>query len=326
MKRFFVIAAAVFAMLISNTAFAEAEITVIYNGEEIVFTEEPVIVSDKTLVQLRPIAEAMELEIGFENGQVFLSDENTTVAFTQNSLVAKINDEEVLMDVPMVIKNNYTFVPVRDLAEPFGCILGYDGATRTVTIERNLKKEISIGSGEYEAVHFYQSQPDLALENNGRGYCWVCSYAMLFSNATKTVITPLEIAQYNIDAGYNGNFMAGHSTLANHFGLKLVPALSDTSTYYQGFNTKNKGETTLNIATDEDAAMAIREALDNFPYGVIVRYDGYPHSMMAVSYDENGIYFNDPGMKNGEHVTFENTCLKKYKLSDISYIQAVEVK
>ena len=48
--------------------------------------------------------------------------------------------------------------------------------------------------------------------------------------------------------------------------------------------------------------------------------------MAAVGADDTAIYFNDPGLKNGEHVTFENTCLKNFKLSDISYIQAIEAK
>ncbi|MBO5060743.1 MAG: copper amine oxidase N-terminal domain-containing protein [Clostridia bacterium] len=362
MKKILAFAAILAAALSTNSAFAESEIVIKYNGEELCFSEKPIIVNDKTLVQLRPIAVAMGLDIDFsgENGSVILSDKETTLIFTQDSEKIVINEQEETMDVPMVIHNDYTFVPVRNLVEPFGEKIDYDGETKTVTIEsekkeasrekseelteketeENLREEdetaeengtdepkvISTGSGEYDFVHFYQSQPELELEGSGRGYCWVCSYAMLFSNATKSVITPLDIAQYNIDKGYSGNFMAGHETLAAEFGLKLVPALSDNSPYYAGFNTKNKGETAVLVTSDEEAREAICEALDNFPSGVIVRYEGYPHSMVAVCYDEENIYFNDPGMKNGEHVPFEETCLKNFKLSDISYIQAVEVE
>ena len=45
--------------------------------------------------------------------------------------------------------------------------------------------------------------------------------------------------------------------------------------------------------------------------------------MVAVEYDDEQIYFNDPGLSSGEHVTFENTCLKNYSLKDISSIQAI---
>lgn len=346
-----IIAAFAAALLLMQTpaALAESDITVKYGGEQLSFNEKPIIINGKTLVQLRPIAEALELGIEFamESGTVYLSNADAVVAFTQNSKVKSVNDADILMDVPMIIHNDYTFVPVRDLVEPFGYAVSYNGDTRTVSItvpgtdedcdksERTEETQtkaaeeprvISTGSGEYEFVHFYQSQPELEFEENGRGYCWVCSYAMVFSNTLKTIITPIDIAQYNIDAGYKGSFMAGHEGLARKFGLKLVPAISEESPYFAGFNIKNRGETSLSVATDEEAREAICEALDNFPSGVIVRYEGYPHSMVAVAYDDENIYFNDPGVKSGEHVPFEETCLKSFKLSSISSIQAFEVR
>ncbi len=334
MKKKLICAMIALAAMSAKGAYAEeADITVKYNGSVLCFNQEPVIIKDKTLVQLRPIAEAMGLDISFvtEDGSVILSDEKTTVVFTENSDRIKVNDDEKIMEVPMVIRNNYTFVPVRNLVEPFGDSISYDGKTKTVTIEtagaeKEEPKTVSKGSGKYTSTYYYQSQPDLELEQNGRGYCWVCSYAMLMSDASGKDITPLDVAKINTYKGYKGNFMSGHETLVSEFDCRLVPALSEDSAYFGGYNTKNKGETTLMITSDEDARAAICEALDNFPYGVIVRYEGYPHSMTAVAYDDENIYFNDPGLKNGEHVTFENTCLKNFKLSDISYIQAIEVK
>lgn len=339
MKKIIIWLAAFLIVFAWGTAFAQSDISIIYEGKELAFIEKPILVNNKTLVQLRPIAEALELEIEFEieTGTVYLSNEDGFVGFTQGSNVAYINDEEFLMDAPMVIHNDYTFVPVRDLVEPFGYIINYDGESKTVEIlsgvefkEQEIASEqskvISTGSGEYEHTFFYQSQPELEFPGNGRGYCWVCSYAMVFSNLLETVITPNEVAQYNIDAGYSGNFMAGHQELARSFGTELVPAISETSPYYGGFNVRNRGETVIICHTDEDAENAIREALDKFPWGVIVRYDGYPHSMVASSYDEEQIYFNDPATKSGEHIPFEKTCLAGFKLSDISSIQAFEVR
>lgn len=342
MKKFILWLAAFFVIFASSPAFAQTDIIIKYDGTELEFNEKPIITNNKTLVQLRPIAEALDLRIEFEaeTGTVYLSNEYAFVGFTHNSNVAYINDEEFFMDAPMVILNNYTFVPVRDLVEPFGYIINYDAETKTVcilsrteyeeqensTVDTEKPKIISTGSGKYEHVYYYQSQPELELPENGRGYCWVCSYAMIFSNLLEDNITPIEIAQYNIDAGYSGNFMAGHEKLAQSFGLELVPAISEESPYFGGFNIKNRGETTIIAETDEDAKNAIRESLDKFPKGVIVRYDGYPHSMVAVAYDEENIYFNDPGVRLGEHIPFEETCLSGFKISDISSIQAFEVR
>lgn len=330
--------------IFGSTAFATAEmdITVKYDGKALCFNKEPVIINDKTLVQLRPIAEAMGLDIQYaeKTGSVILSDNETTVIFKQNSETVTVNNKERKMDVPMVTRSDYTFVPVRYLVEPFGNSIEYDGTSKTVTVTPQVKKpqtaeetaltevpkEISTGSGKYSSTYFYQSQPELELESNGRGYCWVCSYAMLMSDVLGKTVTPVDVAAVNIARGYNGNFMSGHETLVSEFGCTLVPALPETSPYYAGFNAKNKGETAVNVTSDEDAAAAIREALSLHPAGVLVRYEGYPHTMAAVGADDTAIYFNDPGLKNGEHVTFENTCLKNFKLSDISYIQAIEAK
>ena len=196
-----------------------------------------------------------------------------------------------------------------------------------MTEAENTAKEISTGSGKFPFTFFYQSQPDIALENNGRGYCWVCSYAMILSDLTGKTILPSDVGQYNIDKGYAGNYISSHAGIIDSFGCEFIPALPKDSKYYAGFNLSNKrGETMLKVETDEDAANAIKEALDANHKGVLVRYEKYPHTMVAVGYDDNGIYFNDPGIKNGEHVTFEETCLKNFKLSDISYIQAIGVK
>ncbi len=331
------IVAAILALLVTLTAgvvSAEEDISVFYNGTQITFTEKNIVMNQRTLVQLRPIAEALELgiEYAIESGSVILSNADSVVIFKLNSNIIDVNGYEKTMDVPLIAHNNYTFVPIRSLVEPFGNDIVYDGETRTITITTkdesyespDLPKAPIEFAREFKKIFFYQSQPDLAFENNGRGYCWTCSYAMLFSSLSENVISPIDVASYNIANGFVGNYMAPHESIARYFGFELVPALSEDSRYFAGFNIKGKGETTLNVASDEDAKSAICEALTNFPNGVIVRYEGYPHSMLAVDYDEERVYFNDPAKAKGEHIPFEETCLTKFTLSDISFIQAIK--
>lgn len=286
-------------------------------------------------MQIRPIAVAMGLEVEYEpkGEQVILSDGNTEVRFAVNSNITYINGKKKNMDTKLALKDDYTFIPIRYLAEPYGYEISYDTETKTVGISlpkekllAKLRDEIRTGSGKYPSTYYYQSQEEMALENNGKGYCWVCSYAMLLSDVTKTKLTPLDIAEINKENGYNGNFMSGHTSIAASFGCKLVPALSENSPYFGGFGTLKRGETDLIIENDEDAYNALREALDNYPQGVIARFEAYPHSMVAVDYDDSDIYFNDPGIKDGEHKKLCDTCLKNYSLSDLSYIQAIAKK
>ena len=206
MKKILACLVASSVLFISQAAFADSDITVKYNNTVLEFNQKPLILNEKTLVQLRPIAEVMGLGIKYseDTGRITLSDGSTTVVFTENSSKVCVNDTEMQMPVPAIIRNNYTFVPVRELVEPFGETISYDSATRTVTISSEIKiiglteaentaKEISTGSGKFPFTFFYQSQPDIALENNGRGYCWVCSYAMILSDLTGKTILPSDV-------------------------------------------------------------------------------------------------------------------------------------
>jgi len=374
LKWIFAMAMSVFVM--GNVGYAQDNMTIKYNNNILCFAEKPIIRNDKTLVQLRPIAEAMGLEIDYinESGEVLLSRDETSVVFTNNSDIIKINGREFKMISPAVNHNDYTFVPVRDLAEPFGELVSYDGETKTVTIETPIYeeepveedeeteaavdekvadvteetkadegdaevagnseikrpeanpllelKDVSSGSGKYKSCYYYQSQPDIGLEDGGRGYCWVCSYAMLISNVTGEKVTPIQVANVNIEAGYSGNFMY-HTGIMDEFNCKFVPAISEESVYFDSFGNKNKGDTVIKFEDEQGVIAALKEALDLHPDGVLVRYEGYPHTMLAVEYENDTIYFNDPGMADMEHVTFEESCLYNFKLTDISFIQAI---
>jgi len=345
MKKIVYLTLMLFTMAIFSNANADANILVTIDNEEVEFSSAPIIQNGRTLVQLRPIALSMNVEVEYEPAysMVILSDGATEVRFSVGSDIVLVNDNEVKMEVSMQLKDDYTFIPVRYLAEPFGYEVSYDDKTSTIELkslgykdqesnkQESLNNDVSTDniiegaeSGNYPFTFYYQSQKDLALENNGRGYCWVCSYAMVISDVSGNKVTPIDIAVINQESGHGGSYMSGHASLVGRFGLKLVPALSEDSKYFGGFNTLNRGETTIIANSDEDAYLAIREALEKFPNGVIVRYDGYPHSMVAVEFDDNNIYFNDPGISSGEHVTFENTCLHNFSLKDISSIQAIE--
>ena len=374
-----IIAVAICAFSLGVVGQAEQEIVITYEGNPLTFNELPIIRNDKTLVQLRPIAEAMGLNIDYvnETRQVILSNGETSVVFTTDSDIINVNGVESVMLAPMCNHNDYTFVPIRDLAEPFGKVVSYDPVTKGVGIDSPVidgegyvpeeanpletpventweapveetenqywytedaysdgmllrpgavellpARDVSSGSGLYSSYYYYQSQPDMELENNGKGYCWVCSYAMLLSNVTGVKVTPIDVANVNIMNGFSGNFMF-HSAIVDKYGCEFVPALPEGSPYLVSYNEKQRGDTV--ILTDSDASViaALKQALDLHPAGVLVRFDGFPHTMLAVGYEGDTIYYNEPGLANAEHVTFSQTCLSKYKLTDITFIQAI---
>lgn len=172
---------------------------------------------------------------------------------------------------------------------------------------------------------FYAQGGDWGFESNGRGYCWVCSYAMLFTDLLGTHVTPIDIAAYNLEMGsHSGSYMANHLGLASRFGLEFVPAIDENSAYFDRFETTHRGATYFKAETDDDVKNALIEALARNPKGIMVRFEGYPHTLIATEYKNGEIYFNDPGGLHMEDVTFENTCLaSRFTLSDISFVQAL---
>ena len=158
MKKILACLVASSVLFISQAAFADSDITVKYNNTVLEFTQKPLILNEKTLVQLRPIAEVMGLGIKYseDTGRITLSDGSTTVVFTENSSKVCVNDTEMQMPVPAIIRNNYTFVPVRELVEPFGETISYDSATRTVTISSEIKiigfEWVNISFPEFEKM------------------------------------------------------------------------------------------------------------------------------------------------------------------------------
>lgn len=339
--------AAVALMIPQTAVFAADDINIRYNGELLESEQQAVVINDRTLVPVRVVCEAMGLDVSWneEDQTVRICDELNLVTLKIGETKIDINDVEEELDAAPEIINGATCVPLRAVVEPFGADVGWDGKSRTVIVtdenyvqdetvteemlEQSEQTDSVISSGEESGIYFYsQPDPEWGFESNGRGYCWVCSYAMLLSNLTGTRIIPVEIAAYNLNAGgSSGNYMASHFGLAEKYGAEFIPALDENSAYFESFDTSRRGATYIKAQTDEEVTLALIEALDRNPKGVMVRFEGYPHTMVAVGYKDGVVYFNDPAGLELENVPFEETCLaRSFSLSDISFIQALRLK
>ena len=158
-----------------GTVFA-AETKVTVNGAPVVFTDAKPFVDEngRTLVPLRPIANALGMEVAWDaQNQVAAFTEyysmdafgeivgeaeemidieilSLTVNFRIGSEVLSASgavvmddgtevvvEESMEMDTAPVVKDGRTYAPLRYLAESFGYDVGWDGMTSTVTIEDN---------------------------------------------------------------------------------------------------------------------------------------------------------------------------------------------
>ena len=126
----------VFLVFFSLVTFAASEIKVTLNGKNIKFDVAPEIIDGRTMVPLRAIFEAMGAEIEWDGDTqtvAAIKDETVVVAFIGEKVIY-INDEDVEIDVPPMIKDGRTLVPVRFITEAFGYNVKWNDKTRTVAI------------------------------------------------------------------------------------------------------------------------------------------------------------------------------------------------
>ena len=111
------------------------------NGVPVEWTDaQPFINADsRTMVPLRAVGDALGLTVTWDAAarEAVFTDGNKTLRFPIGSTIAYTGEGEALpMDTAAVIVGDRTYAPARYLAEYFGCTVGWDGAARTVVIEK----------------------------------------------------------------------------------------------------------------------------------------------------------------------------------------------
>lgn len=119
------------------------KISVIVNGNQITFDQQPIISNERTLVPLRAIFEALSATVDWngETQTVTSTRGNISVSLTINSKKMTKNGKEITLDVPSYLIGNRTLVPVRAIAEAFNCNVDWNGETQTVTINDKPEQE-----------------------------------------------------------------------------------------------------------------------------------------------------------------------------------------
>ena len=137
MKRIFLILLVLSMVLSFNVStFANDEISVILNGNKIIFDVTPQIINNRTMVPLRAIFEALGATVSWngETQTVTSTKNNTTISLTIESPSMIVNNQHISLDSPACIVDGRTLVPVRAISEAFGISVDWDNATRTVLI------------------------------------------------------------------------------------------------------------------------------------------------------------------------------------------------
>ncbi len=96
------------------------------------------IIDSRTMVPLRAIFEALGASVEWDDATKTVTSVkgDITVKLTVGTSEIIVNDTATALDVPAQIVESRTLVPVRVIAESFGCTVGWDDATKTVTITK----------------------------------------------------------------------------------------------------------------------------------------------------------------------------------------------
>ncbi|HEU5168933.1 MAG TPA: copper amine oxidase N-terminal domain-containing protein, partial [Gemmatimonadales bacterium] len=108
------------AVTIVPAAPAQAQtVRVIVDGSPVFFDQPPAIIGGRTLIPLRGVFEQMGATVQWNpvNDSVFATRGTTQVQLTIGSRIGYMNGRQVMLDVPPMIINGRTLVPLRFISE-----------------------------------------------------------------------------------------------------------------------------------------------------------------------------------------------------------------
>jgi hypothetical protein len=96
----------------------------------------PVIIKGRSLVPIRAIIEELGGTVDWDGVErkVTIKFKDKTIELWIDKKVAKVNGTSKELDVPPMILNGRTMLPIRFVSENLGCEVKWDGSTQTVTI------------------------------------------------------------------------------------------------------------------------------------------------------------------------------------------------
>lgn len=132
-----------------NHTYNAPEINVKIDGKTMTPKDMPAVSIDgRTMLPMRQIAQELGCEVVWNEAaqQVYVVNDDYTLVFTINNKTGQQNGKNFSMDVPPMIVNDRTMLPVRALATALDLNITWDDATRTVNIAEKKAAQPSVPS------------------------------------------------------------------------------------------------------------------------------------------------------------------------------------
>ncbi|MEW6622913.1 MAG: copper amine oxidase N-terminal domain-containing protein [Bacillota bacterium] len=143
MKKRFILIALSLLIVFAFSGMAHAEdIKILVNGNSVAFDTPPVLQESTTYVPLRVVGEALNAQVGWSGSdQTAIVRKNYDTSLSINTpvhqkegLSLEINGT-VIENAQLLMVDNRVLVPIRIISEYLGAQVGWDGSTRTATID-----------------------------------------------------------------------------------------------------------------------------------------------------------------------------------------------
>lgn len=111
------------------------QVSVTINGQPMALSPGPIERTGRVFVPLRGVFERMGAAVVYSAGTINATKGGTTMSLRIGSTQATLNGQIQTLDVAPFIVGATTYVPLRFIAQSLGANVGYDSATRVVSIE-----------------------------------------------------------------------------------------------------------------------------------------------------------------------------------------------
>ncbi len=170
--------------LLSFTTLTFGNISLFFDGEEVNFEHQPVIVEERVFYPMRELVELFGGSVTWNQSTQTATTKagDNVVEFTLNSNEYVLNGETLFMEdniVPVVV-NQSIYLPIRYLAESLSFLVGWDYD----------KQAISVDSEEY-----YLANPDFAEENDK----YILSAYLQYLNTISELLSLIDSSENNED-------------------------------------------------------------------------------------------------------------------------------
>jgi len=211
-------------MAVSPAAYA-ADHQIKIDGVTIVSDVKPEMKNKRTMVPLRIISENLGAKVEWSDSGVTLTKGKMKVTVKANSATAVKDGATVKLDVKPYVKQNRVFVPLRFIAETFGCKVNYSKSTVTVETSPLVIDNVQVKALQNE---YHMTMGGVVQQVNGNAYIEAI-YNLFVDNKGSKVDEPASYAwkiQY-VDTGsyYKGgqyDFLDSKGNSIKQFDLYTI--------------------------------------------------------------------------------------------------------